>query len=110
MPVYQSKARIALLGFGLLAACDPQALADKAMRRTAETVVRPVIARELPGNVAEAATQCVLDAAGNDEIRALARDVGVEAGTLTVDNIRNLATRPSATACFARNGVPPLKG
>lgn len=100
----------ALVAVSLLAACDPQVLADKAMRRTAETVVRPVLARELPGNVAEAATQCVLDAAGTDEIRALARDVGVEAGTLTVQNIRNLATRPSAAACFARNGVPPLKG
>lgn len=100
----------ALVAVSLLAACDPQVLADKAMRRTAETVVRPVLARELPGNVAEAATQCVLGAAGTDEIRALARDVGVEAGTLTVQNIRNLATRPSAAACFARNGVPPLKG
>ena len=96
--------------FGLLAACDPQVLADKAMRRTAESVVRPVMARELPGNAAEAATQCVLDAASPEEIRALARDVGVEAGTLTVQNIRNLATQPSATDCFARSGVPPLKG
>ncbi|MDZ4309744.1 MAG: hypothetical protein U1A24_04185 [Cypionkella sp.] len=99
-----------LAGLMLLAACDPQVVADKAMRRTAETVVRPVLAQELPGNVAEAATQCVLDAAGTDEIRALARDVGVEAGTLTVQNIRNLATRPTAAACFARNGVPPLRG
>lgn len=110
MPVCRFKALSALVAFGLLAACDPQVVADKAMRRTAETVVRPVLARELPGNVAEAATQCVLDAAGTDEIRALARDVGVEAGTLTVENIRNLATRPTAAACFARNGVPPLKG
>ncbi|GLS88126.1 hypothetical protein GCM10010873_31000 [Cypionkella aquatica] len=93
-----------------LAACDPQVLADKAMRRTAESVVRPVLARELPGSVAEAATQCVLDAADPEETRALARDVGVEAGTLTVQNIRNLATRPVASDCFARNGVPPLKG
>ena len=110
MLVYRFSAVGALAAVILLAACDPQAVADKAMRRTAETVVRPVLARELPGNVAEAATQCVLDAAGTDEIRALARDVGVEAGTLTVQNIRNLATRPSAAACFARNGVPQLKG
>ena len=110
MPVCRFNALSALVAFGLLAACYPQVLADKAMRRTAETVVRPVMARELPGNMAEAATQCVLDAAGTDEIRALARDVGVEAGTLTVQNIRNLATRPTAAACFARNGVPPLKG
>ena len=110
MPVCRFNLGVALLAVSVLAACDPQVLADKAMRRTAETVVRPVMARELPGNVAEAATQCVLDAASPEEIRALARDVGVEAGTLTVQNIRNLATRPTATACFARNGVPPLKG
>ena len=110
MPVCRFNVVMALLAVSVTAACDPQVLADKAMRRTAETVVRPVLARELPGNVAEAATQCVLDAAGTDEIRALARDVGVEAGTLTVQNIRNLASRPNATACFARNGVPPLKG
>ncbi len=99
-----------LVLFGLLAACDPQILAGKAMRRTAESVVRPVLTRELPGAVAETATQCVLDAASPGEINALARDVGVEAGTQTVENIRNLATRPSATACFARGNVPPLKG
>ena len=110
MPVCRFDLVMALLAVSVTAACDPQVLADKAMRRTAESVVRPVMARELPGNVAEAATQCVLDAAGTDEIRALARDVGVEAGSLTVQNIRNLATRPSATACFARIGVPPLKG
>lgn len=110
MPVCRFSVVMALLAVSVTAACDPQVLADKAMRRTAETVVRPVLARELPGNVAEAATQCVLDAADAEEIRALARDVGVEAGSLTVENIRNLATRPSATACFARNGVPPLKG
>ena len=110
MPVCRFNALSALVALSLLAACDPQVLADKAMRRTAETVVRPVLARELPGGVAEAATQCVLDAADPEETRALARDVGVEAGTLTVQNIRNLATRPAAADCFARNGVPPLKG
>lgn len=110
MPVCRFKLAVALLAVSVTAACDPQVLADKAMRRTAESVVRPVLARELPGNVAEAATQCVLDVATPEETRALARDVGVEAGTLTVQNIRNLATRPSAADCFARSGVPPLKG
>ena len=94
----------------LLVACDPAELADKAVRRTAETVVQPVLARELPGPVADAATQCVLDAAAPEEMRALARDVGVEAGSQTIVNIRNLASRPSAAACFAARGVPPLKG
>jgi len=99
-----------VLAIGTLAACDPAEMADKAVRRTAESVVQPVLARELPGPVADAATQCVLDAATPEEMRALARDVGVEAGSQTILNIRNLASRPSATACFAARGVPPLKG
>ncbi|EKD59811.1 MAG: hypothetical protein ACD_54C01123G0001 [uncultured bacterium] len=104
--------RLVVLGGAMfaLAACDPQEMADKAMRRTAESVVQPVLARELPGNLADAATQCVLDAASPDEIRSLARDLGVEAGSQTVENIRNLALRPAAAACFARSGVPALKG
>lgn len=99
-----------VLAIGALVACDPAELADKAVRRTAETVVQPVLARELPGQVADAATQCVLDAATPEEMRALARDAGVEAGSQTIVNIRNLATRPAAAACFAARGVPPLKG
>ncbi|MGV8949849.1 MAG: hypothetical protein ACOH2M_02015 [Cypionkella sp.] len=94
----------------LLAACDPQAVADKALRRTAESVVQPVLARELTGAQADAATACVLDAADQEEINMLARDVGVSAGTSTIANIRALALRPAAAACFARSGVPPLRG
>ena len=104
------KRSLVVLAVLLLAACDPAELADKAVRRTAESVVQPVVARELPGSVADAATACLLDAASPDEMRALARDVGVEAGSQTIANIRNLATRPAATACFAARGVPPLKG
>jgi len=92
-----------------LAACDPQVVADKALRRTAEQVVQPVLAQELPGNLADAATRCILDAANQGEINGLARDIGVEAGTLTKQNIRIIAKRPAAGACFAANGVPPLK-
>ena len=98
-----------VLAIGTLAACDPAEMADKAVRRTAESVVQPVLARELPGPVADAATQCVLDAATIEETRAIARDVGVEAGSQTIQNIRNLATRPAAASCFAARGVPPLK-
>lgn len=110
MPVCRSDILRGMALLGLLAACDPQALADKALRRTAESVVQPVLAGEMPGNVAYVATQCILDAAAPAEINMLARDVGVEAGTQTVANIRAIASRPAAAACFAQGGVPPLKG
>jgi hypothetical protein len=94
----------------LLSACDTQALTDKALRRAAESVVIPVVNRDMPAAVAETATRCILDAASKSEIEGLARDVGVEAGTLTVANIRAIASRPAAAACFAAGGVPPLRG
>jgi hypothetical protein len=94
----------------LLAACDTQALTDKALRRAAESVVTPVVNRDMPAEVAQTATRCILDAASKPEIEGLARDVGVEAGTLTIANIRAIASRPAAAACFAAGGVPPLRG
>jgi hypothetical protein len=93
----------------LLAACDPQAAIDNATRRTAAEVVEPVVGRELPPPQAKAATECILQVASIEEIRALARDIGVEAGTQTKENIRNLALRPAAQACFAASGVPPVQ-
>ena len=99
-----------LISVLLLAACDPQELADKALRRTAESVVQPVAARDMPAGVADAATACILNAASQEEINGLARDAGVEAGSRTKDSIRIIAQRPAAAACFARSGVPPLRG
>ena len=99
---------VSILAVLALCACDPQAVADQAMQRTAASVVKPVLAQNLPGPVADKATQCLLDAATPDEIRGLARDVGVEAGSRTVQNIRNLSTHPDAQACLKAGGVPPL--
>lgn len=92
----------------LLAACDPQQITDKVARRAAETVVQPVVNIDMPAGVAELATACILDAASPAEVQALARDVGVEAGTSTKARIRELALRPAAQSCFAERGVPPL--
>lgn len=93
----------------ILAACDPQDVADKTVRRAAAEVVLPVVSRDMPAAPAQAATECILQAATIEEQRALARDIGVEAGTQTKENIRNLALRPVAQACFAASGVPPLR-
>ena len=102
---------LALLGLFLLAACDPQAAADKALRRTAAAVVEPVLAVEMPSPIAARATECILDASSQGEINGLARDFAASSvGTLTVENIRIIAQRPAAATCFAATGVPPLKG
>lgn len=102
--------RIILIAVLLLAACSPADLANKVSRRAAESVVQPVVNIDMPAGIAELATACILDAASPAEVDALARDVGVEAGSSTKARIRELALRPGAQACFAARGVPPLKG
>jgi hypothetical protein len=93
-----------------LSACDPGELVDSALKRTAYTVVFPVVNIDMPGDPARKATNCILDASSEAELKLLARDVGVEAGSSTKATIREIAVRPAAQACFAANGVPPLVG
>jgi len=93
----------------LLAACDPQQVADQAGRRIAATVVLPVVQLDMPTPLAQRATDCILRNATAAEVQALARDVAVVAGTSTKATIRGIALRPEASACFAANGVPQVR-
>ncbi len=95
-------------GAFLLAACDPQAAIDITVRRTAAEVVEPVVARELTPPLAKAATECILQAASMPEIRALARDIGVEAGTQTKGEHPQPGPAPRRAGLFRRRGVPPV--
>jgi hypothetical protein len=88
-----------------LAACSPQQFADDVTRQAAESVVTPILDDYMPPAQAAGATRCVLDNASPDEIRALARDVAVQAGTTTVQNVLNIATRPGTLQCFATIGA-----
>ena len=101
---------LATLAVLTLAACDPAELVNDTLKRTAHTVVFPVVNIDMPADPARKATNCILDAASETELKLLARDVGVEAGTATKATIREIAVRPAAQACFAANGVPPLAG
>jgi hypothetical protein len=100
---------LALASMALVAACDPADVADKAMKRTVQTVVFPVVNLDMPAVPAQAATECILATATSDELRLLARDVGVVAGTSTKATIRAIALRPEAQSCFAAAGVPPIR-
>ena len=91
-----------MAAFLALSACDPQDLADKAVARTAEAVISPVVG---PG-----AARCIVDNGSRQELRAIAVDIGVEAGTSTVANIMRIAARPGTLACFATNGVEMTRG
>jgi hypothetical protein len=94
------KARFVIAALAV-SACNPQAIADKAVARTAESVISPV--------VGQAATRCIVDNASPDELRDLAVDVGVEAGSSTVANIMAIARRPGTVACLAAAGLPPVR-
>jgi hypothetical protein len=94
----------------LLTACDASETVDKAMRRTAETVIEPVVDEYLPGDQARVATLCIVENANSDDLRLLVRDVAVEAGTSTVANVLDIALRPETQACLVREGVPLLGG
>lgn len=100
---------LALAALMVLAGCDPAEIVDSALKRTAHTVVFPVVNIDMPADPARKATNCILDASSEEELKLLARDVGVEAGTSTKATIRGIAVRPAAQACFAANGVPPVR-
>ena len=101
---------LSLLSGLVVAGCDPAELVDSALKRTAHSVIFPVVNIDMPAEPARLATKCILDAATQDELELLARDVGVEAGTATKATIRQIAVRPAAQACYAANGVPPIAG
>ena len=96
--------------FGLIAlsgclACTPQGIADDITRRAAMSVVTPVMERDMPSPAAARATECITRNASPSELEALARDVGVVAGTLTEANIRSIALRPATQACLTASGI-----
>lgn len=99
----------AALCLGLaLAGCTAQQATDAVLRQTAQTVVTPVLDDFLPGPQAVAATDCVLVAATSQDLRLLSRDVGVVAGTSTVQTVLGIAARPAAQACLAQSGISGL--
>lgn len=85
-----------LVLFALLAltACSPQEVADKVMARTAQAVITPVVGPQ--------AALCIVEGATPAELRAIAVDYGVEAGTSTVANIMRIAQKPQVVRCIAQ--------
>lgn len=91
-----------------IAACSPAQIATDFTRKTARTVVLPVVSASTPEPAAGLATDCILANASNQELNLLARDVGVRAGTLTEQNIRGILARPATQACIAGKGLAPV--
>ncbi len=88
-----------------LAACDPAQVADKVGRLAADTVVRPVVADYVAPGQSETATRCIVDNASSEDVKALAQDIGVGAGSRTVANVMRIAATPAAAACLAAANI-----
>lgn len=97
-----------LMPLVLLAACSPRDMADSMTRKTAGTVVQPVVAQWMTGPQADQATGCITAAASPEELQLLLRDIGTRAGTDTVRNVKAIAKKPQAQACLAGLGLPPI--
>ncbi len=99
---------LAIIAVLALAACNPMDVVDRATNRAAESVIVSVLSQELPAPVAQAAASCIVASATPAELRSIAADIGVMAGTQTVQNIRTLALRPQVVQCFVAASVPAL--
>jgi hypothetical protein len=101
--------RAALLALGLLlSACSVEQVQTEVTRKAARSVVLNVVATTTPAPASEIATDCIIANATNAELNDLARDVGTRAGTVTVDNVRLVASKPETRACIAGKGLAPL--
>ncbi len=102
--------RLVFLSLFAVAACSPQVVADNVTDRAARAVVVPVMQNYMPAPQAETAADCILQNASIEERRALARDVGVRAGTRTVQNVVSIISRPGTGACMRARGIGPIGG
>ncbi len=89
-----------------LAACDPAQTVDDLGRRTAETVVKPIVDDSMTEPQAAIVTRCVVQNASADEIKMLIRDVGNAAGTATEATVRTILLRPATLGCLTQAGLP----
>ena len=93
----------------LLTACTAaNEAADNLAQERAKSVVNGVAAKQFPGVNAAPVTDCVIEAASAGEIISLAGAsvTGVTEGT--VRQVLEIAARPDATQCIAKNSLSLL--
>lgn len=93
-----------------LAACSPQDAADAVARQAAASVAIPLVERFMQPAQAAGVVNCLLDAATPSEIRGLAQNVGTSGGTIPLQTLITVASRPQAISCVASAGLPRLPG
>lgn len=89
-----------------LVACDPAQTVDDFGRRTAETVVKPIVDNTMTEPQAAGVTRCIVDNASAAEVQSLVRDIGVFAGSSTTALVAQIAARPETRSCITAQGLP----
>lgn len=89
----------------MLAACAEGSLPDVVARDAAKSVVRPIVAENLPGVPADLVTDCIVDNATNDELLTLAGAAvtGVEPGIAAT--VIRIAQRPETLQCAGQSAL-----
>lgn len=98
----------ALLALGACSAANDAA--DTLARERAKTVVNSVVAREMPGLNAAPVTDCIIDAATAGEILSIAGASVTGVTPSTARDVLDIAQRPEAVQCIARNSITVLNG
>lgn len=100
----------ALLVLMALPACDvAQQAADDVARGQARRAVNAVVAERFPGADATPVTDCIIEAATAQEILQIAGSSATGAQGEITQMVLQIAQRPDAVTCIARNGVSLLK-
>jgi len=99
--------RAALLGLALvaLAACN-QDKVDEISRKAAGHVIKPVVQAQLPGVPTDAAVDCVLENATDEQVLALAADAVGGPTASTKEVVASIIAKPEALRCLVNAGAP----
>ncbi|NPD19388.1 succinate dehydrogenase [Alterinioella nitratireducens] len=93
----------------LIASCGVVSEAtDDLARDQARSTVNRVVADRFPGVNAAPVTDCIIDAADASEILSLAGASVTGVTDRTVQNVLDIAARPEAVTCLARNSLSLL--
>lgn len=97
------------LGAMMLSGCDVASdAADQIARDQARGVVNGVVAERFPGADISPVTDCIIDAASAGEILSIARASITGVTPETTQTVLDIASRPDAITCIARNGLSLL--
>jgi len=100
---------LAIAGVAVLTGCGVVSEAtDDLARQQAKLAANQVVANRFPGANAAPVTDCIIDAASAGEILSLAGASVTGVTQNTINMVVDIAARPQAVSCLARNSLSLL--